>query len=435
MSESREEQILILKTNLKKSLQTLSLPESLIDQLEKIPEADPEKRTDFIKNKIELPLETEIKKLKEGECCLLPSIQGPNNFSFILKIGDHTRKLTGAMKNDGFELIDYEGNIVKSSHLEECVEKVVFSFEKHMVIPIVYESHRRDVLKNSKKILEDAFENHVLEKVRKVFSYLGLKEIDESTLWTAFEKGSEDIIQFLLQKIYAHELIVKEDTAKERIAAILDIARHRAARGDQHNLNIAHALREYLQKQYPDQLATFGLEPELEKEKMRDEFFKTMLDLYALKPTQQDFQSKRHALEKTLIKLLDYFSQQKMIQTMLNLKMGPTHLHPLDIIVMHGSPTVLQLFLQAGAEPTVGWKNEKLENFKQGMRSALSYILSRSERQSTEKKEISSMIEGYLIEREVKENAEEQAKKNAAGTFELMDELTDELSKGKKPRT
>lgn len=396
----RDKQLLTLKTYFKNSLKTLSLPEHLIDDLENISSEDPEERSKFIEDKIKKPLEAALKNLKAGEFCLTPSLHGPNNFNIYLKINDHSKKLIGAIKGDYFEVTDYEGNVVKAKNLDECLEKIIFSFEKHFLIPTVFDSHRQEVMKNRDKTLIDAFENHQLNRVQQIFSYLDPKEMDEETLLIAFEKGSESIITLIINEINANQLSIKtiignknrNNDFPEKISKILEIAANRASRGDEHNQNIAARLREYLKQQYPHQINR----ELLEQEKRKDKFYQALYNLHLLKPTASDFQTKREQLEQIILQSLEYFNANNTTTEVINQKMGVMNLNPLDIILAHGSQSLLKEFLKAGAEPTVGWQNETLENFKSGMRSAVNYIIARSARTSQEKHEISAIIEDYL---------------------------------------
>jgi len=401
---NKEDCLLALKAEWKKSLKLLALPEEALTQLEEIPEEENEQRIAFI----ERNFNHHLKNLKEFDHCIIPSILGPNNFVLAIRVGNQVEKLFGAIKDSHFELRFYDRELIKTRSLRECHERGVLFFEEQGLMPIIFESHRGLVEQSAGHVLDQALENNRLPKIQSLFLNLHIGEIDEEILFKAFEKSSKEIIEFFLNKILKHELRLRHKLSpkiearetRKMFDRILHCARTRAARGDKDNLEIAALLRNFLEKQYSE----YFTQTILTREKKRDSFYAAITEISKLNPAETHFKEKLALLEHTIIQTLKELKSMGDIPPhYINIRVGSTNEYPLDIALIKGSPRLIRHLIQQGASPTTGWKYETLENFRENRRSVLGYLLSRSpHRSDAEKQEIATLLEDTLseIERE-----------------------------------
>lgn len=389
----REEYLQALAAEFKKSCQILSLPESVLLQLERFSEIDLDKRNNFINQ----TFKPAFLQLKQGEYCLVPSVFGVHYFNLVINVDGKIKKFTGVLKEDHVELQQYDGTLVRSNTLKECLERALLSFEKQGTIPILYEAHRGAVLDCAHAILESAIENNNFSKLKAAFTHLNLKEIDKSILLQAFSKASKEIVEFLVDKIVHHQVRLRqtssrEHNVKEKVEHLLFLARKRVAVGDEENARVGESIRDYIKQTYPDRLTEQGLK----KERLIDTFFKSMAELADLKPAQQNFIHQRDLLEQKMNNILNEVSFE------LNLPVGRDRINPLDIALSRGSVSWVKTLLEKGAEPTVGFKYETVEAFKKGNHSALKYIIKQGHRSEQEENEINQLLEHRLLERDKK---------------------------------
>ena len=298
MSVTKEDCILALKTEWQKSLRILSLPKETFMELEAIPEEDYKERSAFI----EKNFTNNLKKLKNSDHCIIPSILGPNNFILAIRIGNRVKKLLGAIKDNHFELRFYDRELIKTTKLSECYERGVLFFEEQGLMPIIFESHRGLVEQGATKVFEQALENNQLSKLKSLFANLQIKEIDEEILFKAFEKSSKEIIEFFLEKIESHGLRfrhkhspkIEAQEQRKMFDEILLCARRRAAKGDTDNLEIADLIRNFIKKQYREYY-TQTIEV---REKKLDALYAVITEISKLDPNEINFKEKLSLLEK-----------------------------------------------------------------------------------------------------------------------------------------
>jgi len=104
----------------------------------------------------------------------------------------------------------------------------------------------------------------------------------------------------------------------------------------------------------------------------------------------------------------------------LNIPVGIDRMNPLEVALSKGSAVLVKTLLQKGAEPTVSFKYETVDNFRKGIHSPLKYIVNQSYRSKDAKEEINQILEEYLLKRDKKVDQDKMSQANA---FMLVEEF------------